>query len=88
MFEPLKSVAFDILGPLIKSRRGFLYNIVIADWLSSMIQVVPLRSIDLVDVAHAFLKHWVFKNGQLETLFPENEKLLTSKFFQILSQLF
>lgn len=55
LFEPLEPVIIDILEPLPKSRCGFQFFIVIADRLTELVQVVPLRRIWSVDVAQAIL---------------------------------
>ena len=69
---PLDSVAIDILGPLPKSSRGFIFMLLISDRFTKLTQVVPLKHITAYDVAVAFVEHWVFKYGAPATLLSDN----------------
>ena len=80
---PLDSVAIDILGPLPKSSRGFLFMFVISDRFTKLTQVVPLKRITAYDVA-AFVEHWVFKYGAPATLlFDNGSKFLAHVFRRV-----
>ena len=68
---PLDSVAIDILGPLPKSSRGFIFMLVISDRFTKLTQVVPLKRITAYDVAVAFVEHWVFKYAAPATLLSD-----------------
>lgn len=81
-FEPLASVAIDILGALPKSWCGFQFIIVVADRLSNLVQVVPLKCICSVNVAQEFLKLLIYKYGPSKTTLGDNEKQVTPKSLQ------
>ena len=53
---PLDSVAIDILGPLPKIARGYIFMLVIFDRFTKLTQVVPLKRITAYDVAVAFVE--------------------------------
>lgn len=76
-FEPLETVTIYILGPLLKSRRGFQYMM-----FTILVHVVLLRSIRPENVAQKLLKHWVHKYELPRTLLLDNGKHFTSKFFE------
>ena len=79
---PLESVAIDILGPLPKSTRGYLFMLVISDRFTKLTQVVPLRRITAYDVAVAFVEQWVFKYGAPATLLSDNGSQFVAHFFR------
>ena len=79
---PLRSVAIDILGPLTTTKRKMRFMLVITDRFTKLTQVVPLRTITALNVANAFVEHWVFKYGPPETLISDNGSQFASKFFQ------
>ena len=79
---PLDSVAIDILGPLLKSSRGFIFMLVISDRFTKLKQVVPLKRITAYDVAVAFVEHWVFKYGAPATLLSDNGSQFVAHFFR------
>ena len=79
---PLDSVAIDILGPLPKSARGYIFMLVISDRFTKLTQVVPLKRITVYDVAVAFVEHWVFKYGAPATLLSDNGSQFVAHFFR------
>ena len=79
---PLDSVAIDILAPLPKSARGYIFMLVISDRFTKLTQVVPLKLITPYDVAVAFVEHWVFKYGAPATLLPDNGSQFVAHFFR------
>lgn len=56
---PLESVALDILGSLIKIRRGHIFLLVIANRYSRLTRTVPLNMITALAVPRAFIHQWV-----------------------------
>lgn len=50
-YEPLESVGISILGPRLKSRRGFQRIIVIVELVNELVSLVSLRRIRLVNAA-------------------------------------
>ena len=78
----LDSVAIDILGPLPKSSRDFIFMLVISNRFTKLTQVVPLKRITAYDVAVAFVEHWVFKYGAPTTLLYDNGSQFVAHFFR------
>ena len=58
--KPLVSFCIDILGQLTKSKRKYIFLLVITDRFTKLTRVVPLRKITACNVAVAFVEHWVF----------------------------
>ena len=79
--RPGEHVAIDILGPLPKTRNGFIYLLVITDRFSKLTKVIPLRSISSYVVAKAFCDEWVFNYGQPAFLLSDRGTQFTARFF-------
>ena len=79
---PFDSVAIDVLGPLPKSSRGFIFMLFISDRFTKPTQVVPLKRITAYDVAVTFVEHWVFKYGAPATLLSDKEWQFVAHFFR------
>ena len=85
--KPLASLCIDILGPLTKSKRGYVFLLVITDRFTKLTRVVPLRKITAYNVAVAFVEHWVFSYGPPECVISDNGKQFAAKFFQAVCEL-
>ena len=79
---PLEFVSIDILGELIRTKRGHRFLLVITDRFSKLVRTVPLKRITAADIAKAFVTHWVFIYGPPVKVLSDNGKQFTSKFFQ------
>ncbi|CAN8062284.1 unnamed protein product [Agarophyton chilense] len=79
---PLQYVSIDILGELIRSRRGYRYLLVITDRFSKLVRTVPLKRITAAVITQAFIKLWVFIYGPPKVLLSDNGKQFVAKFFQ------
>jgi len=79
---PLEDLCIDILGPLVKTKGGNRFLLVVTDRFSKLTSVTPLARISADDVARAFVGDWVFKYGPPKTLISDNGKQFASKFFQ------
>ena len=79
---PLESVAIDIFGELLKTKRGFQYLLVISDRFTKLTKTIPLKGVSAGEVARAFTHEWVFNYGPPQDLLADNGKCFTSKFFQ------
>lgn len=55
--RPLPSVGLENLGSLYKKKRGLRFMLVIADSVSNLAEIVPLRRITAYHVAGAFTEH-------------------------------
>ena len=77
---PREHVAIDILGPLPRTRSGYMYIVVITDRYSKMTAVHPLRNIAASTCAKAFCDEWVFKYGQPSLLLSDRGTQFTSDF--------
>ena len=74
-------------GPLTKSKRGYVFLLVITDRFTKLARVVPLRKITAYNVAVAFVEHWVFSYGPPECVISDNGKQFAAKFFQAVCEL-
>ena len=54
--EPFSRIAMDIVGPLLRSRSGNKYLLVICDYATRYPEAVPLKSIDAESVAEELIK--------------------------------
>ena len=79
---PLEFVAIDILGELIRTPRRNRYLLVISDRYSKLVRTVPLKKISAIEVAKAFVHHWVFVYGPPALLLSDNGSQFTSKLFK------
>lgn len=61
--RPFECVAIDILGELIRAKRGKRFLLVITDRFTKLVRTVPLAKISARSVAVAFATHWVFVYG-------------------------
>lgn len=78
---PLESVAIDILGELIRTKKGNRFLLVITDRFTKLTKTVPLKRITATAVAHAFVHHWVFHYGPPRTLLSDNGSQFMARFF-------
>lgn len=60
---PFERVAMDILGPLPLSRSGNRYALVIADYFTKWLEVVPIPNQEASTVARAFVREFVCRYG-------------------------
>ena len=56
MSEPFSRIAMDIVGPLLRSRSGNKYLLVLCDYATRYPEAVPLKSIDAESVAEELIK--------------------------------
>ena len=54
--EPFSRIAMDIVGPLIRSRSGNKYVLVLCDYATRYPEAIPLKSIDAESVAEELIK--------------------------------
>ena len=54
--EPFSRIAMDIVGPLLRSRLGNKYLLVLCDYATRYPEAVPLKSIDAESVAEELIK--------------------------------
>jgi len=84
---PLEYVSIDILGPLLRTRRGNRFLLVISDRYSKLTRAIPLSRITAQSVARAFAEQWAFVYGPPAILLSDNGKQFASKLFTHLCQL-
>ena len=70
----------DILGPLIETPRGNAYLLVITDRYSKLTRSIPMSSVRAIDVARAFLVHWVYVYGPPRSVLTDNGTQFASRF--------
>ena len=83
----LEFVAIDILGELLRTPRGNRFLLVISDRFSKLARTVPLKRITAVEVAKAFVHHWVLVYGPPLLLLADNGKQSISKLFHEICRL-
>ena len=54
--EPFSQVAMDIVGPLLRSRAGNRYVLVVCDYATRYPEAIPLKSIDVEHVAEKLVE--------------------------------
>ena len=79
--RPLEEVSIDILGELIRTKRGNQYLLVITDRYSKLVRTVPLKRITAFSIAKAFVDHWVYVYGPPLSLLADNGKQFVARFF-------
>ena len=84
---PLEFVAIDILGELLRITRGKRLSLVISESFSKLVKTVPLERISAVEVAKAFLHHWILVYGPPLLLLADNGTKFISKLFQEICRL-
>lgn len=78
----LVSVVVDMLGPLPKTEAGNRSIPVMADRFTKLTKVIPLKHTTGLEVAKAFLPHWVFKYGPPKEVMSHNGPQFASKIYQ------
>jgi hypothetical protein len=58
-----KTVHIDLVGPLLRSRKGNQFMLTIIDRYSRWIEAVPLATIRAIDISDKFYKVWVTRYG-------------------------
>ena len=86
--RPWDWVAMDILGPLPKSRRGYIYLLVFVDYLTRYVELAPLRSRQAEGVAEAIRRKLIRNHTTPEILISDNAAEFTSAIIQELSKLY
>ena len=78
---PLEFVSIDLLGELIRTKRGNWYLLVIVDRFSKLVRTVPMKRITAIEVAKAFVNRWVFVYGQPLTMLSDNGPQFAARLF-------
>lgn len=85
---PLTYIATDILGEVVRPKRGYRDLLVITDRFSKSVRTVPVKRITVAAVARAFVFHWVFIYIPPVTLLSGNGSQFNLKFFQDMCRIF
>ena len=85
--RPLESLSIDILGPLTKTKKGHRFMLFITYRFTKLMQVIPLKRIDVYTVAVALDEAWILKYEPQKTLISDNGKQFAAKFFQAVCSL-
>ena len=78
---PLEFISINLLGELIRTKRGNKHLFVIVDRFSKLVRTVPMKRITAIEVAKAFVHHWVFVYGQKRTLLSDNGPQFAARLF-------
>ena len=76
--EPFKRVAFDIVGPLTRSKQGYKYILTTICLASRYPDAIPLRDISAETVADGILEVWS-RTGVPKEVFTDQGSQFTSK---------
>jgi hypothetical protein len=66
--RPLDRVHIDLTGPLPRTSGGYRYIFVIKDYLTKHVWLVPLKTKGALEVAEAFVRHFVCQAGIPDTV--------------------
>jgi len=78
---PLERVALDILGPLPETERGNIYVLVIADYFTKWVEILPLPDQTAETVAKAFTEEFVCRFGAPHEVHSDQGRNFESRVF-------
>jgi len=70
--EPFSGLAMDLFGPLLTSRGGHKYVLVIWDRFNKLTRAIHLREATALTVESAFIDTWVAAYGIPDTVLTDN----------------
>eukprot|EP00170_Pyropia_yezoensis_P001001 contig_4663_g1005 len=76
------SVAMDLLGPLPTSENGYTTILVICDRFTKLVRAMTLKGTTALEVASAFIKHWVAAYGIPDSTLTDNGPQFAAVYFQ------
>ncbi|XP_058840796.1 uncharacterized protein K02A2.6-like [Topomyia yanbarensis] len=82
--HPWQIIAMDYVGPLPKSRAGFMYILVIQDLFSKWCQIHPMRRIESGSLCKTLCEGWFLRNAIPEIVLTDNATTFLSKEFKAL----
>ncbi len=78
---PLERVALDILGPLPETEKGNIYVLVIADYFTKWVEILPLPDQTAETVAKAFTEEFVCRFGAPHEVHSDQGRNFESRVF-------
>ncbi|GBO22412.1 Retrovirus-related Pol polyprotein from transposon 17.6, partial [Araneus ventricosus] len=78
---PFQKVAFDAIGPLVTSKHGNKYIIVISDYFTRYAEAYPLPNIQSSNVAKVLID-FISRHGVMQTLYSDRGSNFLSKAMQ------
>ena len=84
---PLECVAIDILGPLLSSKDGLRFILVVTDRFIKLSHTFRLKGINADAVAQMFLNEWLFKHCAPKQLVSDNGSQFVSLLFKQVCQI-
>ena len=79
--HPFEKVMFDIAGPIMPSKKGYRYFLLIVDVFSRFPMIIPLKKIDSKNVMNAIFYKWVAIFGFPEIFISDNAPNLNAEVF-------
>lgn len=83
---PFQLVSLDILGPLPRSRKGYTTLLVISDYFSKFVLILPMRKASAQKVAELVEQHLFHIFGVPQVILSDNGVQFTSQVFRNLVQ--
>ena len=71
---PFDAWGLDVIGPLPKSSSGHLYILVVTDYFSKWVKVVPFREMKKEMVANFIRTHLIYRYGVPRYIITDNRK--------------
>lgn len=78
----LDYVIVDLLGPLLKTKAGKRFILVISDWFTKLTIVLPLKRSNARHVPRALSSYWVFKYGAPKGVLLDKGPQFASKLYK------
>lgn len=82
--HPWQIIAMDYVGPLPKSRSGYMYLLVIQDLFSKWCQLHPMRRIESGSLCKTLREGWFLRNSIPEIVLTDNASTFLSKEYEAL----
>lgn len=78
---PPKFMAMGMLGPLLRTRRGNMFILIIMDRYANLMRVFSMTRTTATQVVTVFLHFWVIPYGIATYLFTDNPPEFLAKLF-------
>ena len=80
--RPWSVLHMDCIGPLTTSLRGNRYILVCVDYLTRYTIAIPMKSLSAKETADKFVRHVIYKYGNVEKLVSDNGRNFIAEVFR------